>query len=129
VYLSLISTRLKDGPRAERAPVTYISASCFPYERLKSHNREVGYRVGAKSTKGNAGKWGIEMVLGPFRWEDVKVYKALWRRSKRSLTARIQMGLQLAKQGIAQFGASSTFSCYAQDVQFVKKEARKASQL
>lgn len=75
---------------------TYIGLSRQPFFRLKSHNRERGFRCGAKSTKASAGKWKLLMVVGPWFANGGKAFKQSWRRNSRKLKSRLKMGLSKA---------------------------------
>lgn len=102
VFLSLITTRVKDRhSKGSEHVATYVTTSKFPFERLKNQNEEEGYRVGPKSTKQYAGLWSLEMCIGPFKhdavkhWADLLRYKSMWRKSKRNLYAKLQMGQKI----------------------------------
>lgn len=77
---------------------TYIGLSRQPFFRLKSHNREPGYRCGAKSTKASAGQWRILLVIGPWYGNGGRAFKQAWRRSSRKLKSRLAMGLLKAQE-------------------------------
>lgn len=74
----------------------YIGKSRHPLHRLCSHNRVVGYRVGAKVTKGVAPGWMIEMVVGPFYAGGAGQFKEDWRKGFRNVVRRLIGGVELA---------------------------------
>lgn len=113
VYLYLISDRVASG-----GEYSYIGRSRHPTERLKSQNRESGYRVGAKSTKHRAGFLALEMVIGPITvhktttiLETAKKLQLEWRSIGRKLNRRLQMGYQI--------GLKYNMEMYAADKMFV----------
>jgi hypothetical protein len=97
VFLYMISDRVASG-----GAYSYIGRSRHPSERLKSQNREEGYRVGAKSTKHRAGLLALEMIVGPVvsgegetTLKAAKRLQAEWRSIGKKWTPRIQMGVQI----------------------------------
>lgn len=94
-FLTLMSTRMKDY-KSSQEPVSRIFVSFFPLIDLRSHNREKGYKVGPKNTKPLAGKWSVELFIGPFRLSEAKQYLVTWKRSSsKSLIDRIKKGAAL----------------------------------
>jgi len=93
LFCYLISNRYSTN---SATAATYIGLSRQPFFRLKSHNREIDYRCGAKSTKAFAGKWELLLVIGPWYGNGGKLFKQIWRKSSRKLKSRLYMGITKA---------------------------------
>lgn len=69
---------------------TYIGLSSNPIRRLKCQNRELP--AGAKSTRGCAPNWRLELVIGPFHRGGDQFVQS-WRRNSRKPNGRLVHGV------------------------------------
>lgn len=84
----------------------YIGVSRLPLLRMRSHNREPGFKCGAKSTRRAAGHWVMLLVIGPFRQGGAREFKHTWSKRSRGMLSRF-------KQGCAMAAADETLKIYA----------------
>lgn len=87
---------ISDAQDSSGDAATYIGMSRQPYARLASHNREPGYRCGAKSTKSKAGRWHMALIVGPWSEDGCRQFKLDWRKSSRKFVSRLTRGCSQA---------------------------------
>jgi hypothetical protein len=107
------------GPYVEGARVIpYIGVSSHPFRRLRSHNRIIGYPVGAKSLNSHAPNWLLQCIIGPFFKPGACAFKNQWRARSRKTLPRMQCGIQMAKDY-----KNEPISIFVADPEWVKSVA------
>lgn len=92
----------------------YIGISRLPFHRVeKQHNRESGWKTGAKATKQASPYWIVELVIGPFVNGGAEEFKQNWRRKSRRFSRRVKEGVAMAHL--------QNLTVYCRDIGFIKQ--------
>lgn len=73
---------------------TCIESSRSPWQRVTEYNRNT-----RKHRKAGEADWRLVLWIGPFRSQDTaQLFQQLWARAPRGLAARIERGVELARE-------------------------------
>jgi len=91
-WLYLMS--IVDSEHTEQKTLTHVGKSRSPVDKVRMHNERL---VKSKSTRPAAGKWSIEMAIGPFRTKsNTYPIRDFWKRKRRGPASRRHFGKWIA---------------------------------
>lgn len=88
----------KNNNKNSKNQATYVGMSRQPLHRLKSHNREPGYKFGSKTTRPLAGHWKMKMIVGGWTTNGALNFKRQWKQVNRNVNSRVEFGKTGAKK-------------------------------